>query len=92
MPKMAKANLKRNSGYTDNEQTPNHMALEIWHVQTEMFQKCKIHADFKDLEEKRNIKYLIKIFILNMCQNDTFYIFRIKKIFYLFILRRQCAW
>lgn len=68
---MAIANLKRNSGYTDNEQTPNHMALEIWQVQTEMFQKCKIHTDFKDLEEKRNIKYLIKIFILNTCQNGN---------------------
>ena len=67
---MAIANLKRNSGYTDNEQTLNHVALEIWQVQTEMFPKCKINTDFKDLEEKRNVKYLIKTFILNMCQND----------------------
>lgn len=66
---MAAVNLERNSGYTDNEQTLKHVALEIRQVQIEMFCKCKIYTGFQRLEKKGK-QNIIKIFISNTCQNS----------------------
>ena len=57
---MAAVNLERNSGYTDNEQTLKHVALEIRQVQIEMFCKCKIYTGFQRLRRKKESKISLK--------------------------------
>lgn len=54
--KNARVDLKRNSGYTDNEQILSHVALEIQQAQIEMFCKCKMYTGFQRVRRKKECK------------------------------------